>query len=224
MKPTELVFFCFFFALRGFSPGIPAFPSPQKPTFPNFNSIRIQVDEELLCGSTSSKQLFIYLFYPILSYPVLSCPVLSCPVLSYPVLSRPILSCPVLSCPVLSCPVLSYLILSYLILFYYLFIYLFIYFTQAEIHASPKQDPQAVATSVYWLQKTRTRMVIPVTVRQASFCSMITRHVIPQVTLSLSRCNSFLKSPKSAHSRRVSTVRAIFLGLCLGMCPGRSEA
>ena len=26
---------------RGFSPGTPVFPSPQKPTFPNFNSIRI---------------------------------------------------------------------------------------------------------------------------------------------------------------------------------------
>ena len=28
------------FAPRGFSPGTPVFPSPQKPTFPNFNSIR----------------------------------------------------------------------------------------------------------------------------------------------------------------------------------------
>ena len=26
-------------ALRGFSPGTPVFPSPEKPTFPNFNSI-----------------------------------------------------------------------------------------------------------------------------------------------------------------------------------------
>ena len=70
-------------------------------------------------------------------------------------------------------------------------------FIQTEIHASPKRDPQAVATSVYWLQKTRTRMVIPVTVRQASCCFMITRHVIPQVTLSSSKCNSFLKSLKA---------------------------
>ena len=28
-----------FLALRGFSPGTPVFPSPQKPTFPNSNSI-----------------------------------------------------------------------------------------------------------------------------------------------------------------------------------------
>ena len=28
------------FAPRGFSPGTPVFPSPQKPTFPNSNSIR----------------------------------------------------------------------------------------------------------------------------------------------------------------------------------------
>ena len=28
-----------FSALRGFSPGTPVFPSPQKPTFPNSNSI-----------------------------------------------------------------------------------------------------------------------------------------------------------------------------------------
>ena len=28
-----------FLAPRGFSPGTPVFPSPQKPTFPNFNSI-----------------------------------------------------------------------------------------------------------------------------------------------------------------------------------------
>ena len=29
-------------AVRGFSPGIPVFSSPQKPTFPNYNSIRMQ--------------------------------------------------------------------------------------------------------------------------------------------------------------------------------------
>ena len=33
-------------APRGFSPGTPVFPSPQKPTFPNSNSIRNRVDEE----------------------------------------------------------------------------------------------------------------------------------------------------------------------------------
>ena len=51
------------FAARGFSPGTPVFPSPQKPEFPNSNLTRIQVDEEPLCGcTTSTKSLFI-LFY-----------------------------------------------------------------------------------------------------------------------------------------------------------------
>ena len=50
------------FAPRGFSPGTPVFPSPQKPEFPNSNSTRIYVDEEPLCGCTTSKSLFI-LFY-----------------------------------------------------------------------------------------------------------------------------------------------------------------
>ena len=48
-------------ALRGFSPGTPVFPSPQKPTFPNSNSTRNQVDEEPLCGCATCKSLFIYL-------------------------------------------------------------------------------------------------------------------------------------------------------------------
>ena len=51
------------FAPRSFSPGTPVFPSPQKPTFSNSNSIRNQVDEEPLCGCATSKSLFIYLFY-----------------------------------------------------------------------------------------------------------------------------------------------------------------
>ena len=50
------------FAPRGFSPGTPVFPSPQKPTFPNSNSTRNQVDEEPLCGCATSTSLFIYLF------------------------------------------------------------------------------------------------------------------------------------------------------------------
>ena len=50
------------FASRGFSPGTPVFPSPQKPTLPNSNSTRNQVDEEPLCGCATSKSLFIYLF------------------------------------------------------------------------------------------------------------------------------------------------------------------
>ena len=49
-------------APKGFSPGAPVFPSPQKPTFPNSNSTRNQVDEEPLCGCATCKSLFIYLF------------------------------------------------------------------------------------------------------------------------------------------------------------------
>ena len=45
-------------ALRGFSPGTPVFPSPQKPTFPNSNLTRNKVDEELLCGCATLKSLF----------------------------------------------------------------------------------------------------------------------------------------------------------------------
>ena len=50
------------FPPRGFSPGTPVFPSPQKPTFPNSNYTRNQVDKEPLCGCATSKSLFIYLF------------------------------------------------------------------------------------------------------------------------------------------------------------------
>ena len=50
------------FAPRGFPPGTPVFPSPQKPVFSNSNSTRNQVDEEPLCGCATSKSLFIYLF------------------------------------------------------------------------------------------------------------------------------------------------------------------
>ena len=39
------------FALRGFSPGTPVFPSPQKPAFSNSFSNRNDVDEEPLRGS-----------------------------------------------------------------------------------------------------------------------------------------------------------------------------
>ena len=56
-------------APRGFSPSTPVFTSPQKPTFPNSNSTRNQVDEEPLCGCTTCKSLFIYLFiYRLLIY------------------------------------------------------------------------------------------------------------------------------------------------------------
>ena len=49
-------------APRGFSPGTLFFPSPQKPTFPNSNSTRNQVDEEPLCGCATCKSSFFYLF------------------------------------------------------------------------------------------------------------------------------------------------------------------
>ena len=51
------------FSLRGFSPGTPVFPSPQKPTVPNSNLTRNQIDKEPLCECAPSKSyLFIYLF------------------------------------------------------------------------------------------------------------------------------------------------------------------
>ena len=54
------------FAPGGFSLCTTVFPSPQKPTFPNSNSTRNQVEEEPLrgCATCTSKSLFnnIYLF------------------------------------------------------------------------------------------------------------------------------------------------------------------
>ena len=50
-------------APRGFSPGTLFFPSPQKPTFPNSNSTRNQVDEEPLCGRATCKSLVILFIY-----------------------------------------------------------------------------------------------------------------------------------------------------------------
>ena len=52
-----------FLVPRGFSPGTPVFPSPQKPTFPNSNSTRNQVDEEPLYGCATSKSLFILFIF-----------------------------------------------------------------------------------------------------------------------------------------------------------------
>ena len=52
-------------APRGFSPGTPVFPSPQKLTFPNSNSTRNQVDEEPLRGCATYKSLFILFIYLI---------------------------------------------------------------------------------------------------------------------------------------------------------------
>ena len=48
---------------RGFSPGTPVFPSPQKPTFPNSNSTRNQVDKEPLCGCATCNSLYINFIY-----------------------------------------------------------------------------------------------------------------------------------------------------------------
>ena len=51
-----------------FFSGYSGFPPPQKPTFPNSNSTRNQVDEEPLCGCATSKSLFIYLFCLFIYY------------------------------------------------------------------------------------------------------------------------------------------------------------
>ena len=50
-------------APRGFSLGTPVSPSHQKPTLPNSNSTRNQVDKEPLCGGATSKSLFIYFIH-----------------------------------------------------------------------------------------------------------------------------------------------------------------
>ena len=50
------------FAPRGFSPGTPVFPSPQKLTFSKSNSTRNQINEEPLRGCATSKSLYVYLF------------------------------------------------------------------------------------------------------------------------------------------------------------------
>ena len=55
-------------APRGFSPGTPVFPSPQKPTFANSNSTRNQADEEPLCGCATCKLLFIYYLFICINF------------------------------------------------------------------------------------------------------------------------------------------------------------
>ena len=57
-------------APRGFSPGTPVFPSPQKPTLPNSNSTRNQLGEEPLSRCATSKiviYLFVYLYVNVQS-------------------------------------------------------------------------------------------------------------------------------------------------------------
>ena len=56
------------FAPRGFSPGTPVFPSPQKPTFPNSNSIRnpratgLSVLDSCVSPSLNKVDLFYFIF------------------------------------------------------------------------------------------------------------------------------------------------------------------
>ena len=50
---------------RYFPPrGSPLFPSPRKPTFPNFNSTRNQVDQETLSVCATSKLFFTCYLFP----------------------------------------------------------------------------------------------------------------------------------------------------------------
>ena len=60
---SYVAWFCCWFSplLRKVFSGYSGFPPPQKPTFPNSNSTRNQLDEEPLCGCATSKSLFIYL-------------------------------------------------------------------------------------------------------------------------------------------------------------------
>ena len=48
-------------ALGGFSLGTPVVPSPQKPTIPNSNSFKKQINEELPNRCATSKKLFTHL-------------------------------------------------------------------------------------------------------------------------------------------------------------------
>ena len=58
------------FAPRSFSPGTPVFPSPQKPTFSNFNSTRNQVPNIIyLFISTYICLLSVLTFRSILTFP-----------------------------------------------------------------------------------------------------------------------------------------------------------
>ena len=68
------------FAPRGFSPGTPVFFSPQKPTFPNSNLTRDQVDEaEPLSGCATSKSFYfiitIFLLQRRLAYYFIQTPI-----------------------------------------------------------------------------------------------------------------------------------------------------
>ena len=58
--PGSILLLCRYFAPRG----SPVFPSPQKPTFPNFNSTRNQVDQETLSVCATSKLFIICHLFP----------------------------------------------------------------------------------------------------------------------------------------------------------------
>ena len=56
----------FSFPPSSFSPGTPVFLPSQKPTFPNSNSTRNQVDEEPLRATATSK-LLLFIYFTVLS-------------------------------------------------------------------------------------------------------------------------------------------------------------
>ena len=55
-------------APRGFSPGTPVFPSPQKQAFSNCSWTSNQVDEESLCGCATSKSSLFIIIYLLFIY------------------------------------------------------------------------------------------------------------------------------------------------------------
>ena len=61
------------FAPRAFPLSTPVCPSPQKPTFPNSNSTRNQVDEEPLCGCATSKSSLFIIYLSIYIFITIDC-------------------------------------------------------------------------------------------------------------------------------------------------------
>ena len=56
------------FALEGFSPGTPVFPSPRKPAFPNSNSTRNHVDKEHFVDVLPPNH-YLFIFIYLLALP-----------------------------------------------------------------------------------------------------------------------------------------------------------
>ena len=54
------------YAPKGFSPGTPVFPFPQKPSFPSSNSTSSQIDEEPVCGCAKSLIIVYFIYYLLL--------------------------------------------------------------------------------------------------------------------------------------------------------------